>query len=179
VDDDELTYAPVGGTRRRTGHAWTRADVPPGYRPLRARHLLVAGGDETARATLAADLRTWRVHRAAGIRVRTDGPVRPGRRVVTLLGIGPAALRTPCRVVWADAEGFGYGTLPGHFAAGEEAFRVVRRAGDVWLEVEAYSRPVRPWARALAPVVPLGQALYVRLLAHAARRIHRRRGVVH
>lgn len=171
MTDDEPTYAPVGATR--DDGALTEA--PPGYRLLRARHRLVPGGDETVRSALADDVRAWRVHRAAGVRVRADGPAAPGRRVVTLLGVGPVAVRAPTRVVWADGQGFGYGTLPGHPVAGEEAFRVVRHDGDVWLEVTAYSRPAVRWARAAGPLLPLGQAVYVRLLARAARRLHRRR----
>lgn len=174
--DDGLTYAPVGATRDRAGAAWARAGVPPGYRVLRVRHRLVVGGGEAARSALAADVRGWRVHRTAGVRVLADGPAVPGRRVVTLLGVGPVALRAPCRVVWTDGEGFGYGTLPGHPFAGEEAFRVVLRDGDVWLDVEAYSTPARPVVRVLGLLVPVGQRLYVRLLARAARRLHGRRG---
>ncbi|UZN03271.1 DUF1990 family protein [Cellulomonas sp. S1-8] len=172
---EDLTYVPVGATRERAGAAWTRAGVPPGFRVLRARHRVVAGGDEADRAALADDLRAWRVHRAAGVRVRADGPASPGRRVVTLLGVGPVALHAPCRVLWVDEEGFGYGTLPRHPFMGEEAFRVVRRDGDVWLEVEAYSRPASAWVGVLGPAVPLGQGVYVRLLARAARRLHGRR----
>lgn len=173
--DDDLTYAPVGATRERAGQAWTRAGVTPGHRVLRARHRLARGGTEAQRSALARDLQAWRVHGAAGVRVRADGPAEPGRHVVTLLGVGPVALRAPTRVVWADDEGFGYGTLPGHPVAGEEAFRVVLRDGDVWLDVEAYSRPATAWTRAVGPLLPVGQVVYVRLLAHAARRLHRRR----
>lgn len=173
--DDDLTYAPVGATRERAGEAWDRAGVPSSYRVLRVRHRVVPGGGEAARAALADDVRGWRVHRAAGVRLRAAGPASPGVRVVTLLGRGPATLHAPCRVVWADDEGFGYGTLPGHPVAGEEAFRAVLRDGDVWLDVEAYSRPATTWARVVGPVMPVGQRLYVRLLARAARRLHRRR----
>ncbi|MBO3089214.1 DUF1990 family protein [Cellulomonas dongxiuzhuiae] len=173
--DDDLTYAPVGATRQRAGAPWSRAGVPPGDRVLRVRHRVVRGGDEAARAALADDVCAWRVHRTAGVRVRADGAAAPGRRVVTLLGVGPVALRAPCRVVWADDEGFGYGTLRGHPFAGEEAFRVVLCDGDVWLEVEAYSHPAWPGVRLLGPLVPLGQRLYVRMLARAARRLHRAR----
>lgn len=173
--EDDLTYAPVGATRERAGAAWARAGVPAGWRLLRVRHRVVPGGDEAARAALADDVRAWRVHGAAGVRVRAGGPATAGRCVVTLLGVGRFALQAPCRVVWADDEGFGYGTLAGHPFAGEEAFRVVRRDGDVWLEVEAYSRPAWRWVRAVGFLVPVGQTLYVRLLARAARRLHRRR----
>lgn len=166
-----LTYAPVGATRERV-----RSGAVPGYRVLRARHRVARGGDETQRAALAQDLRAWRVHRAAGVRVRAAGPAMQGVEVVTSLGVGPLAVRAPTRVVWADHEGFGYGTLTGHPFAGEEAFRVVLRDGDVWLDVEAYSRPAQTAVRWAGPLVPVVQRLYVRLLARAARRLHHRRG---
>lgn len=169
---DDLTYAPVGATRERV-EAWT--GLGPRDRVLRAHHRVARGADESQRAALARDLRAWRVHGSAGVRVRAPGPAEPGVDVVTLLGVGPLAVRAPTRVVWADHEGFGYGTLPGHPFAGEEAFRAVLRDGDLWLDVEAYSRPAWAVARTAGPVVPLLQRLYVRLLARAARRLHRRR----
>lgn len=165
---DDLTYAPVGATRDRAD-AW--AGLPPGYRVLRAHHRVARGADERQRAALARDLRAWRVHAAAGVRVRAPGPAEQGTDVVTLLGVGPLTVAAPTRVVWADHEGFGYGTLPGHPFAGEEAFRAVLRDGDLWLDVEAYSRPAWAVARAAGPLVPLFQRLYVRLLARAARRL--------
>ncbi|ADG76427.1 Domain of unknown function DUF1990 [Cellulomonas flavigena DSM 20109] len=169
----DLTYAPVGATRGRTG-TWT--GLPVGYAVLRAHHRVARGADEPQRAALAHDLRTWRLHEAAGVRVRAPGPAEPGTQVVSLLGPGALAVHAPTCVVWADHEGFGYGTLPGHPFAGEEAFRVVLRGGDLWLDVEAYSRPVWAVARAAGPLVPVLQRLYVRQLARAARRLHRRRG---
>ncbi|MEH0109448.1 DUF1990 domain-containing protein [Tersicoccus sp. MR15.9] len=79
---------------------------------------------------------------------RLPGPVD------RLLRRGPTA---PCRVVWVAAStpvvpltgrvpaataGFGYGTLPGHPARGEEAFLAhLYEGGDVEFEVRAFSRP--------------------------------------
>lgn len=178
MDDDALTYEPVGVTRRRArdGDAWRRAGVDGSYRVLAVRHRVVRGGTEADRAALADDVRTWRLHRTAGVRIEADVPAAAGVHVVSVLGAGPVVLRGPCRVLWADDEGFGYGSLAGHPVAGEEAFRVTRdAAGDVWLEVEAYSRPVLPWSRAAGPLVPLAQRAYVLNLARAARLLHRRR----
>lgn len=168
----DLTYAPVGATRERAA-TWTR--LPPRYRVLRAHHRVALGGDERQRAALAQDLHAWRLHRTAGVRVRAPGPAEQGTEVVTLLGVGPLTVAAPTRVVWADHEGFGYGTLPGHPFEGEEAFRVVLRDGDLWLDVEAYSRPAWVVARAAGPLVGAFQRVYVRLLARAARRLHRDR----
>ena len=90
------------------------------------------------------------------------------------IGAGPARLWAPCRVVWVvdepDRYGFGYGTLPGHPASGEEAFVVVREPdasarserseprsreqdldGKVWFEVRAFSRPATWYAKVGGP----------------------------
>ncbi|MFC8191795.1 DUF1990 family protein [Cellulomonas sp. NPDC057328] len=176
--DDALTYAPVGVTRLRArdGDTWRHAGVDATFRVLAVRHRVVRGGTEADHAALADDVRSWRLHRSAGVGIEADGPAAPGVHVVSVLGAGPVAVRGPCRVLWADAEGFGYGSLAGHPVAGEEAFRVTRdAAGDVWLEVEAYSRPVLVWARLAGPLVPLAQRAYVANLARAARALHRRR----
>ncbi len=178
MDDDALTYTPAGVTRTRArdGDAWRRAGVDASFRVLAVRHRVVRGGSEDDRAALADDVRAWRVHRAAGVGIEAAGPAAAGVHVVSVLGAGPVAMRGPCRVLWADGEGFGYGSLAGHPVAGEEAFRVTRDpAGDVWLEVEAYSRPVLVWARLAGPLVPLAQRAYVVNLARAARSLHRRR----
>jgi uncharacterized protein (UPF0548 family) len=89
-------------------------------------------------------------------------------------------LTAPCVVVAVDrAEchtAFAYGTLPGHPFRGEELFAVEREAdGSLWFVVEAFSVPVVWWARAAGPSVAVGQHAYARMLASAARRLHRAR----
>ncbi|WP_222928320.1 DUF1990 family protein [Cellulomonas telluris] len=178
MDDDALTYEPVGVTRARArdGDTWRRAGVDERYRVMVARHRVARRAREEDRAALAEDVVTWRLHRAAGVRIEADGPAVEGAHVVSLLGAGPLVLRGPCRVLWADHEGFGYGSLRGHPVAGEESFRVTRDdTGDVWLEVEAYSRPAIALTRVAGPLVPVAQRLYVANLARAARLLHARR----
>jgi uncharacterized protein (UPF0548 family) len=85
------------------------------------------------------------------------------------LGVGPLRLWAPCEVIWtvtdADEIGFGYGTLPGHPASGEESFVVsIDEADRVWLTVTAFSRPARWFTRAGALFVPLVQRGYARWL---------------
>ena len=95
---------------------------------------------------------TWRLHRAAGVRMRTDATrATDGVLVTAGLGVGPARLWGPCQVVWSanspTLAGFGYGTLPGHPERGEEAFEVARDdTGAVWFEVRAFSLPDRWFA---------------------------------
>jgi uncharacterized protein (UPF0548 family) len=159
----DLTYAPVGATR--TG------DLPPGFRHLRYRTYL-GHGDEVFRRSAEAVL-TFAMHRATGATVRaTAGRAAPGVRLT--IGVGP--LSVPCEVVWAIDEptraGWGYGTLPGHQAAGEEAFQVVRAEHNrIWFTVTAYSRPARLPMKAAGPFAVVVQQAYARLCGRALKRL--------
>jgi uncharacterized protein (UPF0548 family) len=164
---DALTYGEVGATR--TG------PLPSGYRHLRYRTSL-------GRLDLAAAgdaILDWRLHRAAGVRIEATAPrAAEGVTVVSGLGVGPLRLRAPCRVVWAVADGsragFGYGTLPGHPARGEEAFLVERDdRGEVWFGVTAFSRPAGVLMTAAGPFAVAFQHLYARHLAATLRRLTR------
>jgi uncharacterized protein (UPF0548 family) len=98
------------------------------------------------------------MHRGAGLAVLA-APPRPavGEVVVTRLGppvLGPTA---PCRIVYVVDEprrrGFGYGTLAGHPASGEEAFLIEWANDDgVYLVIRAFSRPATMTARLGGPV---------------------------
>jgi uncharacterized protein (UPF0548 family) len=159
----ELTYAPVGGTR--TG------DLPPGFRHLRYRTPIGQGDDVYRHAGEA--IMTFAMHRAIGARIdATADRAAPGVRLT--IGAGP--LRVPCEVVWTVGDdtrtGWGYGTLPGHQAAGEEAFQAVRdSSGQVWFTVTAYSRPARLPMRLAGPSAVLVQQMYARLCGRALRRL--------
>lgn len=161
----ELTYPDVGATRE--------GRLPPGWRHVRHRVRLPAGCFTAAGAAVLG----WRLHRAAGIRMDADAPLAaPGVRVVSGLGVGPLRLAAPCEVVWAADDdrrvGFGYGTLPGHPARGEEAFVVSRDdSGAVWFEVLAFSRPDRWFMRAAGPVGRAFQRAYAWWLGRTLRRL--------
>jgi uncharacterized protein (UPF0548 family) len=157
----EFTYAEVGATRHEP--------LPPGYRHLHYRTEL-GRGDFAA----AADaILSFRMHRATGARIRaTAERAAPG--VGVTVGLGP--LVVPCEVVWAADDdtraGFGYGTLPGHQARGEEAFTVERDAqGRVWFAVTAFSVPARLPMRLGGPVAVLAQHAYARVCGRALRRL--------
>lgn len=101
---------------------------------------------------VAEGILSWELQRRAGLRVSADSPeVVPGARVVSGFGVGPFRLNAPCEVVWVhepspdgvpQSAGFGYGTLPGHPARGEESFEVeINGQGEVWLRIRAFSRP--------------------------------------
>jgi uncharacterized protein (UPF0548 family) len=155
-----LTYSPVGATRGST--------YPPGFHHLQVRSVL-GHGDEAFRSAVES-LLTWQMHARAGLRVTaTSERVTDGGLVRCRLG----PLRIPCRVVWVldepDAQGFGYGTLPGHPESGEEAFVVSRDGGEVALTVSAYSRPGLLVTRLAGPVGRLGQRVMLARYARALR----------
>jgi uncharacterized protein (UPF0548 family) len=164
---DELTYEEVGATRH--------GPLPAGYRQLAYRTRLGHGVLPVAREALLG----WRMHEAAGVRVRASAPrVAPGVTMTSALGLGPLRLLAPCRVVWVveeeDRAGFGYGTLPGHPVRGEEAF-VVSRAGDgeVWLTITAFSVPARWYVRAAGPVAAWLQRVFAYRCGRGLRRLCR------
>ncbi|MEU2614590.1 DUF1990 domain-containing protein [Micromonospora sp. NPDC007271] len=161
----ELTYPEVGATRD--------GRLPAGYHHLRHRVRLPDG----CFATAADAVLGWRLHRAAGVAMRTDAPrAEVGVRATPGLGVGPLRIWGPTEVVWAvnepDRVGFGYGTLPGHPEVGEEAFLVVRDGPTaVWFEVTAFSRPARWWVRAAGPLARAVQHAYARWLGRTLRRL--------
>ncbi|MEU8283444.1 DUF1990 domain-containing protein [Micromonospora sp. NPDC048905] len=162
---DDLTYPEVGATRH--------GPLPGGYHHLRHRYPLPVGCFETA----AEAVLTWRLHRAAGVRIRTDAPrASEGALVSSGLGVGPARIWGPCRVIWSEESpalaGFAYGTLAGHPERGEEAFEVGRdHDGAVWFEVRAFSRPSRWFTRAGGPAVRAVQHTYAWWLGRTLRRL--------
>lgn len=160
-----LTYPEVGATRD--------GRLPPGYRHLRYRTALGRGVFDVAGDAVM----TWRMHRAAGVRIRASAPrAEAGVTVVSRIGLGPVRLTAPCEVVWTAADerriGFGYGTLPGHPARGEESFVVERDDdGEVWFTVTSFSASARWVMRAAGPAAPLFQRAYARRLGSALRRL--------
>ncbi|MGK5733693.1 DUF1990 family protein [Streptomyces sp. URMC 124] len=174
-----MTHVPPGLTYPEAG-ATARRPLPAGYHHLhevgylgRGRPLFEAAADAVL---------SWRMHRAAGVRVPAATPrAAPGVTVDLSLGLGPLLQASvTCAVVWAVREerraGFAYGTLPGHPACGEESFVVtLDGAQDVRLAVTAFSRPAHWSTRAAGPLVPALQRRYARhcvrvLRAEAARR---------
>jgi uncharacterized protein (UPF0548 family) len=160
-----LTYAEVGATEAGV--------LPAGYRHLRYRTAI--GHDVFGPAAEA--VLTWRMHRAAGIRVDASAErAAPGVDVTMGLGVGPLRLPAPCRVVWVADEpgraGWGYGTLPGHPARGEEAFVVTQSAdGVTWFEVTAFSVPAGWLMRSAGPAGRVFQRAYAAWCARALRRL--------
>ena len=100
--------------------------------------------------TACSALRAWTPQRSLGATVAPDG-VTPSLGAVVLLGlgIGPARLVVPNRVIAVvdepDRYGYAYVSLPGHPACGEELFLVERHDdGEVVLTIRTDSRPAHP-----------------------------------
>lgn len=162
-----LTYAERGAT--------LGGPLPADYAHL---HLTVpVGHGPAAYVTAGEAVTTWRMHRAAGARVRTRAPrAEPGVRLEVSTGAGPLRLRAPVEVIWARYEdrrtGFAYGTLDGHPECGEESFVVdLHDDGSVWFTVTAFSRPARWYTRLSGPVVPVVQQAYARRLGRTLARL--------
>lgn len=137
---------------------------PVGYRRDH-RSTQVTGMDfETA----ASALRSWAVHRRAGLQVSASHtPLQEGTEVHLHLGRRPLRLTIPCRVTRVidepDRAGFGYITLPGHPESGIEQFTVTRTAtGLVRFHLDVVSRPAAWYARLGAPLARLVQELFTR-----------------
>lgn len=157
-----LTYSEVGATAGAMDGAMA-ADMPAGYRHVRASRRIGTGRDRFERAAAAVMrygmLRGAGVAVTAGTEVATTGTDVLGR-------LGPFA--APCRVVYVidepDRRGFAYGSLPGHAVSGEELFAVRYDPADggVYAEVAAFSRPATWWSRLGAPVLVLAQNVVTR-----------------
>lgn len=182
--EGELTYPERGLSQGfDDGAAW-----PAGYARVERRVLVGHGAQAYAR--LSRGVLAWGIQRGAGLTVRADASVQTGGRVVCGFGVGRLRLPAPCEVVWVEQPGavvvgtdgrtvpqrvgFGYGTLPGHPASGEEAF-IARLDGDgsVSFEVLAFSRPAGFIYRLGSPVTALAQRLVTRRYLRAARELAR------
>jgi uncharacterized protein (UPF0548 family) len=160
---DDLTYAPTGGS--------LDGEVPDGL-TLR-QWTSVLDGDRAFERGCEA-IRSWSVHRGAGLDVLADGPLVTGSNVAMIAPLPVGFVEITCRVVAVvdepDRFGFAYGTLPVHPEVGEESF-VISRADDVVrFDVQAVSRPIDPLARAFPPVANRLQDSAVRRYLSAMRR---------
>lgn len=123
-----------------------------------AKHSTFLGrGDEIFDAAVQA-LRSWDVHRRAGLEVHSDSAfVRPGSTVILVARLPILLITMACRVVEKveeeDRWGFVYGTLPLHVERGEQSFIVRKNSqGDVEFEISSLSRLGHPLALLAAPI---------------------------
>jgi len=168
----EPSYAAVGATR--TGDM---REVPGGFHVDHLRMDVAAVDPAGAFAAGVRALRGWEVHRGAGAPVfPAAAALAEGETVVVTLRLLPSlvTVAAPCRVVYVTDEpdrfGFGYGTLPGHPEAGEEAFHVVRTGEGIRFEIDVLWKPVHPLVRLGGPVSRRVQATMTRRYLAAFRR---------
>ena len=162
----EPRYAGIGSTL-----APSPLRAPPGYRHDRAS-VEVPDFEATVEA-----LRSWRVHRQAGLQLVADGPVATGTTVVLAAPMPVAGhVLAACRVVATVDEpgrrfGFAYGTLQLHPEEGEEAFVVERHpdgSGAGTFTIEVFWRAHHPLARLAGPIAPVLQRQATRRYLEAA-----------
>jgi len=158
-----VTYSDLGATRRV---------LPAGYHHSRMRRSVGKGERDFARAVEL--VRTWDMHRGAGMAVSAAGPAVEGQ-TVALAVPKTVGFLIPCRVIYTvdqpRVKGFGYGTLPGHPESGEEAFLVrIDDSDQVWLEVTAFTKPGAPLVKLAGPIARLLQQLALRAYVRSVRR---------
>lgn len=149
--------------------------APAGYKSLHVREYV--GHGPAAFEALAAGIAGWKLHEGAGLDVRADTPeARIGSHVALGIGLGPARITAPCRVVRLISSetrrGFAYGTLAGHPESGEESFEAVLEAdGSVYVEINAVSRHGNRFYRWVAPFTEATQRVVTGRYVAAARRL--------
>jgi len=157
---------------RRVTYSRAGIGVPPGFHDDRWRVIVGNGVDCFAR--VAAGLRTWQIHEAAGVHVVGGGPMSEGESFLLLTRIVPRVyVGAPVRIVEFSAGAkklvMTYVTLAGHPERGEETF-VLDLADDgvVSLTIAAVSRPAQWSARLGTPVARLVQKRITRRYLNAA-----------
>ncbi|MFD1860804.1 DUF1990 family protein [Aeromicrobium camelliae] len=152
LHEEPFSYEQVGATA---------GALPAGFAHL-DRSRVVGHGECDFAAATAAVMR-WQAQRGAGADVlASTETARPGTVLVVRLGVGPAAISAPARVVYVVEEerrrGFAYGTLPGHPLAGEEAFLAHwRDDGTVVCTIRAFSRPASRLTTLVSQPLPVVQ----------------------
>lgn len=180
--DSRLDYPNMGLTRLVALTPAEDIPWPAGFSHVDKTTTVGSGADTFA--ALAEGIMTWEIQRRAGLSVKAPARAVPGARVVSGFGVGQLRLPVPCEVVWTlesqqletpggasvTVAGFGYGTLPGHPALGEEAFLAVMTAdGRVDFRLLAFSKPAGLIYTLGSPVTKLTQAGVTRSYQQAAR----------
>ncbi len=164
---DALTYAPGGVSM---------GDLASSGLTRRHWTTLLAGSNAFERAVEA--LRTWAMHRGAGLGVAADGPIAVGTNVAFRAPLPIGFIDGTCRIVAVVDEpnryGFAYGTLSGHPECGGESFVVSRDDdGNVRLDIDGVSRPTHRLARLVPPLADHLQDRAVRRYLDAMRTLTR------
>lgn len=153
-----FTYPDVGATR---------TTPPAGFHAFAHRRRIGHGRALFERG--AEHILGFGMQKGVGIFGASSTPIaHEGTEITVRMGIGPAAISAPCRVVYVldepNRRGFAYGTLPGHPESGEELFAVEYDPADDTVHglVSAFSRPAVWYARLGGPVTRLAQTWFAR-----------------
>lgn len=156
--ESTLTYDHVGSTLNDSGE--------PTPTRVRTERLELGQGDAVFDAAVAG-LRSWACHRGLPAAIHpADAPLVVGTSLLVVLGVGPAFVVVPDRVVAVVDEprrfGFAYGTLEGHQERGEESFVVEHLDDDrVVASIAVDAVAATAAARLAAPAVGWFQRLAV------------------
>ncbi len=182
ISRGSLDYPSLGLTQLMAHRPADSSEWPKGFDHV--DKTVAAGYGPEAFAALAEGILSWEIQKRAGLRVAAPPRAVVGARVVSGFGVGNLRLPVPCEVVWAlepqlaggpsgsevHMAGFGYGTLPGHPALGEEAFiAMMDDDGFVQFRILAFSKPAGLIFALGAPVTKLTQAAVTRSYQQAAR----------
>ncbi|MDJ0312657.1 DUF1990 domain-containing protein [Arthrobacter sp. H35-D1] len=182
ASQDRLDYPFMGLTRLMAQKRAGTGQWPKGFGHV--DKTVSVGHGRAAFSALAEGILGWEIQQGAGLTVAAPPRAVVGARVVSGFGVGNLRLPVPCEVVWAmepqlapgpdgtevRMAGFGYGTLPGHPALGEEAFIAMMGAdGRVQFRLLAFSKPAGLIFALGSPVTKLAQAGVTRSYQHAAR----------
>jgi len=165
----QLRAAPLSFTR----HEGAQGEALAGYNHLHHQVTLRRRDFDGA----ARDLLEWRMHSRAGLGVQaSDIPLLQDTVVMMRWGLGPLAVKIPCRVLEvidnSRRRGFAYGTLPGHPEAGEERFILEQlEDGRILFTITAYSRPASTLARLAGPISRAAQSFMTRRYLKALDRL--------
>lgn len=186
-DRGGLNYPHLGRTRSIATQLTGHGEWPEGFGTIVDQQIRVGTG-AGAFAALAEGIMSWQIQRLAGLKVSAPPRAVPGAKIVSGFGVGNLRMPVPCEVVWAmeparivradgvevEMAGFGYGTLPGHPALGEEAFLAMQTDdGGVYFRVLAFSKPAGLLFALGAPVTKLTQGSVTKSYLQAARRLAR------
>lgn len=178
----KLNYPQLGRTRILAQEPTGAGVWPDGFASVDTQ--IRVGTGEAVFAALTEGIMSWQIQRRAGLRVSAPPRAVVGARVVSGFGVGDLRLPAPCEVVWAleptavvrsdgaevELAGFGYGTLPGHPALGEEAFLAMKTSdGGVYFRILAFSKPSGLLFALGAPITKLTQRGVTKSYLQAAR----------
>lgn len=180
--DNRLDYPSLGLTRTAALKLPAAVVWPKGFGHV--DKTTSVGNGQAAFDALVEGIMSWEIQRRSGLVVKAPARAVVGARITSGFGVGSLRLPVPCEVVWAmepalvdspdggqiQLAGFGYGTLPGHPALGEEAFIAMMTSdGAVQFRLVAFSKPSGLIYALGAPVTRLTQAGVTRSYQQAAR----------